>query len=166
MDLIQAATTQLTKDHDVVVGDSAGEDGKASQTITLLSDLAIIPLQPSRPDIRALNNGLKAIRLAQQITGGKRPEAILVLNVVSKRDVQARKLKEQLTTFKVTVAHSEIRRLNAFRDSCDKSVTRMAGDEGKEATRDLDALFNEVVMPRLNKIEAKSANNWHGVGNG
>lgn len=166
MESIQTAVRQLVEDHDVVVGDSPGEDGEASQTITLLSDLAIIPLQPSRPDIRALNKGLKAIRLAQQITGGLRPEATVVLNVVAARDIQARKLKDQLGAFKVTVAHCEVRRLNALRDACDSSVTRMTTREGREAARDLVSLFEEVVMPRLVRIRPDERNSKLGVANG
>lgn len=149
MDAIQSAVTVLDRTHDVIVGDSPGQDGEAAQTITILSDAVIVPLQPSRPDLRALTRGLKAIRLAQQITGGKRPEATLVLNNVAKRDIQARHLKTQLTSSNLRVATSEVRRLNAFRDSCDSSVTRMNTDDGQEAANDLESLFSEIVLPKL-----------------
>lgn len=147
---IQAAVNLLTDNHDVVIGDSPGEDGEAAQSITLLSDVVIVPLQPSRSDIRALNRGLKAIRLAQQITGGMRPYATLVLNTVAKRDVKARQLRSQLAAFKIPIADSEIRRLNVLRDSCDSSVARIATEEGREAAKDLEALFTEIVLPKLN----------------
>jgi chromosome partitioning protein len=166
MEEIQAAVTSLTGEYDVIVGDSPGEDGEAAQTITLLSDMAIVPLQPSRPDIRALNRGLKAIRLAQQMTGGKRPHATLVLNMVAKRDVQARQLKAQLAAFNMPVAQSEIRRLNALRDACDSSVTRMTTEEGREAAKDLEALFAEIILPQLSPIHASVQPQHRRAGNG
>jgi len=149
MDAIQKARDELLATHDFVVGDAAGEEGEASNTLTLLSDIAIIPLQPSKPDVRALKDGLKAIRLAHAMTGGARPEAILVLNLVRKRSLRSARLKEQLRSHGLRVAECDVRRLDPLADACDSAVTRDDRPQVREAARDIDALFNELFGEML-----------------
>jgi hypothetical protein len=48
-----------------------------------------------------------------------------------------------------------IRRLNALRDACDTSVTRMKASEGKEAARDVENLFQEVLGDKLPAINER-----------
>jgi len=149
---IQKARTELLASHDIVVADTPGKESEAARTVTLLCDLAIVPLQPSKPDIRAIKDALKNIKLAQEISGTNRPEAHLVLNLTAKLDVQTKALRKQLEEAGFPVAHSMVRRLNALRDACDTSVTRMKASEGKEAARDLENLFQEVLAGKLAAI--------------
>jgi chromosome partitioning protein len=51
---IQKARTELLASHDIVVADTPGKESEAARTVTLLCDLAIVPLQPSKPDLRAI----------------------------------------------------------------------------------------------------------------
>ena len=152
MEAIQAARSELLLTHDVLVADTPGKESDAARTVTLLCDLAIVPLQPSKPDLRAIKDALKNIRLAQEISGRGRPEAHLVLNLTAKLDVQTKSLKKQLEEAGFPVAHNMVRRLNALRDACDTAVTRMKASEGGEAARDIDALFTEVLGKRLEGI--------------
>jgi chromosome partitioning protein len=152
MEAIQKARTALLATHDILVADTPGKESDAARTVTLLCDLAIVPLQPSKPDLRAIKDALKNIRLAQEISGTSRPEAHLVLNLTAKLDVQTRALKKQLEDAGFPVARNMVRRLNALRDACDTSVTRMKASEGGQAARDIDALFTEVLRSRLAAI--------------
>ena len=152
MEAIQQARANLLASHDIVVADTPGKESDAARTVTLLCDLAIVPLQPSKPDIRAIKDALKNIRLAQEISGKQRPEALLVLNLTAKLDVQTKALREQLQTAGFPVARTMVRRLNAFRDACDTSVTRMRPSEGAEAARDIKSLFTEILGDKLSKI--------------
>lgn len=149
MDAIRATKTDLLDTNQIVVADSPGEEGDASRTVTFLADLVIVPLQPSKLDVRAIKSALKAVRLAQEMTGGARPEAILVLNGTRKRSVRAKKLRQQLASLGFPVAESEVRRYDAICDSCDTAVTRMDELDAKEAARDIDQLFTELIVPRL-----------------
>jgi chromosome partitioning protein len=149
---IRTAKKNLLVDHDVIVADSPGKAGDASATIALLSDACIVPLQPSLPDLRAIQEALKFIRLAQELTGGQKPQATLVLTFTAHADLQARRLREQLKTFAVTVARSEFRRRNAFRDAADSAVTRQRSREGIAAAQDIDALFNELFGELLARL--------------
>lgn len=168
MDAIREARAKLQESHDFIIADTPGRESDAARTTTLFADLAIVPLQPSKPDIRAVKDALKNIRLAQEITGGKKPRAILVLNLTAKGDVQTRVLRAQLTASGFPVANCEVRRLNALRDACDTAVTRFRAAEGGEATRDVQNLFLELLgdvfadraRPYINRatVQRKAAN--------
>lgn len=152
MDDIRKARTDLLASHEIVVADSPGSGGDASHTITLLADVAVIPLQPSKPDVRAIRDALKFVRLAQEMSGGQRPKTSVVLTFTAKADVQTRKLRSQLEQLGMPVAKAEIRRLNAFRDACDTAVTRSVTREGRDAARDLEVLYRELLADCLTAI--------------
>jgi chromosome partitioning protein len=152
MEAIQSARTELLRCHDIVVADTPGKDSDAARTVTFLADLAIVPLQPSKPDLRAIKDALKSIRLAQELSAGKRPQAVLVFNLTAKGDVQTRTLRQQLAANHFPIATREVRRLNALRDSCDTAVTRLRPWEAREATADIDALFTELIGPKLSGL--------------
>jgi chromosome partitioning protein len=152
MEAIQKARTELLQSHDIVVADTPGKESDAARTATFLADLAIVPLQPSKPDLRAIKDALKSIRLAQEVSGGKRPKAVIVLNLTAKGDVQSRILRQQLAASGFPIAASEVRRLNALRDACDTAVTRLRPSEGRVAAADIEALFTELLGERLKSI--------------
>jgi chromosome partitioning protein len=149
MESIQKAVGELTNSHDFVIADAPGEEGEAANTVILLSDFAILPLQPTKPDVRALKGALKTIRLAHAVTQGRRPEAVLVLNCVRKRNRKTAILKEQLKSHGLRVADADVRRLDALADSCDGAVTRDKSERAKEAASDLNALFAELLSDTL-----------------
>lgn len=145
MDAIQKARDELAAAHEFVVADAPGEEGEAANTVTLLADLAILPLQPTKPDVRALKDALKTVRLAHAVTQGKRPETILVLNCVRKKSIRSSVLRKQLQSSGIRVAVNEVRRLDALADSCDSAVTRENTPKAKEAAADIEALFTELM---------------------
>ncbi len=144
VDAIRSAKHTLHNNHEIIIADSPGKTGEASGTVALLSDYCVVPLQPSLPDLRAIHESLKFIRLAQELSSGHKPQATLVLSFTAKGDTQTRLLREQLVGFAIPVAKQELRRLNAFRDSADSSVTRQRSRDGIEAAKDIEALFSEL----------------------
>ena len=76
----------------------------------------------------------------------------------------ARSLRRQLTeNLPYRVAKAEIRRLFAFRAATGRSVTRMRGTDARKAQADLDALFLEILGPRLPGLDDdKLASNSRG----
>ena len=148
-DAIQAMRDELMANHDFVIADAPGEEGEAANAVTMLADLAILPLQPTKPDVRALKDALKTIRLAHAVTQGKRPETILVLNCVRKKSLRTSVLRKQLHSLGFRVAEAEVRRLDALADACDSAVTREPTPKAREATADIDSLFSEILAGRL-----------------
>jgi chromosome partitioning protein len=148
-DAIQAARDKLVAAHDFVIADAPGEEGEASNAVTFLADLAVLPLEPTKPCIRALKDALKTIRLAHTVTQGKRPETVLVLSKVRKKSRRTAILKEQLRTSGFRVADAEIRFLDAIAESCDSAVTRQATPSSQGAATDMKVFFEELLGEHL-----------------
>lgn len=153
-DAIQAARDELLAGHEFVIADAPGEEGEAANAVTLLADLAVLPLQPTKPDVRALKDALKTIRLAHAVTQGKRPETVLVLNCVRKKSLRTSVLRQQLQSLGYRVAGAEVRRLDALAESCDSAVTRESTPKSKEAAADIEALFSELMNDKLSEKRA------------
>lgn len=150
-DAIRTARAELLTAHEFVIADAPGEEGDASNAVTLLADLVILPLQPTKPDVRALKDALKTVRLAHAVTQGKRPDTLLVFNCVRKRSVRTSILRTQLGELGLRVASCEIRRLDALADSCDSSVMRENNPKAREAAADIDAFFAECLLEQLSQ---------------
>ena len=148
-DAIQAMRDELLANHEFVIADAPGEEGEAANAVTMLADFVILPLQPTKPDVRALKDALKTIRLAHAVTQGKRPETILVLNCVRKKSLRTSVLRTQLHSLGFRVANAEVRRLDALADSCDSAVTRERTPKAREAAADIDSLFSEILSEHL-----------------
>ena len=148
-DAIQTARDELSAAHDFIIADAPGEEGEASNAATFLADLAVLPLEPTKPCIRALKDALKTIRLAHAVTQGKRPETVLVLSKVRKKSRRTAVLKEQLRGSGFRVAETEIRFLDAIAESCDSAVTRNVMPLSQGAASDMESFFWELLGVRL-----------------
>jgi chromosome partitioning protein len=144
MEEIQKARAELLATHDVIVADAPGEEGEAANALTLLSDFAIVLLPPNKLDVRALKYALRTIRLAHTVHNAEKPQAVLALNFVRKRNAKCLALKEQLRQYGLRVAAGDIRRLDAIADSCDSAVWRMKNPRAQDAAADFDRLFSEL----------------------
>lgn len=147
-DAIQAARTELMLMHDFVIADAPGEEGGAANAVTMLADLAVLPLEPTVLCVRALKDALKTIRLSQTVRQGK-PETALVLNKVNKRSRRTAKLKQQLRDAGLRVAEGELRWLDAIAESCDSAVTRESSQKFAGGASDMEALFLELLGEHL-----------------
>lgn len=152
-DAIQAARNDLMAEHDFVIADAPGEEGEAANAVTFLADVAILPLEPTKPSVRALKDALKTIRLAHGVRQGK-PETVLVLSKVRKRSRRTAVLKKQLQSYGFRVAETEIRLLEAIADSCDSAVTRTVTPTSQAAANDMEAFFWEILGSRLSERKA------------
>ena len=152
-DAIQEARQELIASHDFVIADGPGKESTAADAVVFLADLAIVPLEATKPSVRALKEALKTIRLAHGVRNGK-PETVLVLSKVRKKSRRTARLKEQLRTSGFRVADAEIRFLDAFADACDSAVTRGTTPTSREAADDVNALFAELLAERLTRRSA------------
>lgn len=152
-DAIQAARNELLAEHDFVIADAPGKEGSAADAVTFLADLAVLPLEPTKPSVRALKDALKTIRLAHQVRQGK-PETVLVLSKVRKKSRRTAVLKGQLRTSGFRVADAEIRFLDAIAESCDAAVTRRVTPATQGAASDMEALFGELLGKYLTRRSA------------
>jgi chromosome partitioning protein len=152
-DAIQKARDELVSQHDFVIADAPGEEGEAANAVTFLADLAILPMEPTKPSVRALKDALKTIRLSHTVRQGK-PETVLVLCKVRKKSRRTSVLKNQLQSHGFRVAETEIRFLDAIAESCDSAVTRNVTPSSQGAAHDMEALFMELLGEHVAKRRA------------
>lgn len=152
-DAVQEANKELIAEHDFVIADGPGKESTAADAVVFLADLAIVPLEATKPSVRALKEALTTIRLAQKVHQGK-PETVLVLSKVRKKSRRTAKLKEQLRNSGYRVANAEIRNLDAFADACDSAVTRESTPLFREAAADVNSLFAELLAEQLSTRSA------------
>ena len=83
---VVATLRQLRKEYDFVVCDTPGSYSLTTTMLPSLSDIAIIPLQPSDADIDELSKALFHIQVAKQRGGKRAIEATLVLSLTAAND--------------------------------------------------------------------------------
>jgi len=135
----------LEQDHDYLVVDCP-PSVQAPQTLAILqvSDMALIPVQPSPFDLWA------SIHIEQAVLDARasNPElrALLVINQLEPRTMLSQLMREALAEIQVPVADTAIRRRAVFRASAleGRSVYSM-GKRGAEAAAELDLLIQEVT---------------------
>jgi chromosome partitioning protein len=153
LDEIEQAREELGSLVDVLVLDTPGNSrSDMAQAATLLSDIAIIPLQPSKADLREIKNALTYVKLGQAISGGAKPLATIVITMTAKGDLQTRQLRRDLAAFELPVAAAEIRRLNVLRDGFGTGVTRSTARDARMAAEDLESLFVEILSTPLRQV--------------
>jgi len=135
----------LTAENDYVVVDCPPYV-QASQTLSILrvSDLALIPVQPSPFDLWASIHIEEAVTEARQQNPALK--AVLVINQLEPRTTLSQLMREALVEIEVPVAETAIRRRAIYRASAleGRSVYAM-GKRGKDAANELDDLIQEIT---------------------
>ncbi len=142
---LQTQATELAREFDYVVVDCP-PSVHAPQTISVLevSDLALIPVQPSPVDLWATIHIERAIANAQQTNPSLR--SLLVINQLEMRTTLSRVVREALTEISLPVAKTALRRRAVYRNSAleGKTVFEM-GARGAAAAEELEQLIHEVT---------------------
>jgi len=136
---------ELQKTHDYVVVDCP-PSVQAPQTLAILqvSDVALIPVQPSPFDLWASIHIENAVLEARNSNPDLR--ALLVINQLEPRTTLSQLMRDALGEIEVPVADTAIRRRAVYRASAleGRSVYSM-GKRGAEAAAELDQLLQEVT---------------------
>ncbi|MAT73447.1 MAG: chromosome partitioning protein ParA [Planctomycetaceae bacterium] len=146
---IAASAHELAETHEFIVADAPGGLEELSRTVLILAHLAVFPVLPSILDLRSVAEATKLLKFAQGINGG-RPEGKLILNRLRKRDRISRELLEAAPALGLSVAHSTIRDLQAFRLAAQQGtvVTRM-GARHRAAATEVTQLLVELLTDKL-----------------
>ena len=120
---------------------------QAPQTLSILqvSDLVLIPVQPSPLDLWASIHIEKAVLDAR--AGNPSLKALLVINQLEPRTTLSQLIRDALAEIRVAIADTSIRRRAVYRASAleGRSVYAM-GKRGADAAAELDQLIQEVTM--------------------
>lgn len=142
--LVQQVRDLQQQYHYIVVDCPPSVQAPQTLAILQLSDMALIPVQPSPFDLWATIHIEQAVFDAKEINPHLR--AMLVINQLEPRTMLSQLMRDALSEIKVPVADTAIRRRAVYRASAleGRSVYSM-GKRGAEAARELDSLLNEVT---------------------
>jgi chromosome partitioning protein len=144
-DNLVAQVRDLVDDYDYLVVDCP-PSVQAPQTRSVLqvTDLALIPVQPSPFDLWASIHIEQAVMQAQQSNPAL--QGLLVINQLEPRTTLSQLMREALAEIKVPVAETAIRRRAVYRASAleGRSVYAM-GKRGADAAAELEQLIQEVT---------------------
>lgn len=156
LDEIGSARQELSSLVDLLVLDTPGNArSDMAQAATIIADIVLIPLQPSKADLREVKNALAYVKLGQSISDGRKPRPTIVITMTAKGDLQTKQLRRDLAAIDLAVATAEVRRLNALRDGFGTSITRLVTPRTREAAEDLEVLFAEVLTVPLEALRAQ-----------
>jgi chromosome partitioning protein len=136
---------KLAKDHDHIVIDRPAGLDEITQAMLLVADVALIPCGPSLLDVRAASLAVQVLETAQLVRDGK-PTSLFVCNKVQPNTRLSRELLETAHTFGIQVAKTTIHFRQVYADAVSqRTVVSRMGWRGKEATAEINQLFQEVI---------------------
>jgi chromosome partitioning protein len=156
---LRRAVRRLRESHEFVVIDTKGEASTLTDAALLMSDLALIPFQPSGPDIWELETTLSAVTVSQEENCGK-PVAYLILNQTSETDSVGREVRELGERHGIPTARQTLKRVNAYRDAggIGSVATRLSDRRSRRHRDAMIALFREVLGDFIAKQKRNVAN--------
>ena len=145
-DALQDQVNALQNDYDRIVIDCP-PSVYAPQThkALVISEHAVIPVQPSPMDLWATVHIAEAVEKAQQTNPDLR--SLLVINQLEPRTILSRLVREAVNEIGIPVADTMIRRRAIFRSTAlDGKSVYEAGRRGEQAVAEIEDLIQEIVQ--------------------
>ena len=114
---LPAAVTTERRENDFVLIDTEGSKNLAVAQAILMSNLVIIPIQPSAMDSEAASEAINLIR-SQELTIGRKIESVVLFNRTNAaiRTRSKRAIEEELATASIPALRTELVERSAFRE--------------------------------------------------
>lgn len=135
----------LRTEFDYVVADAPGGSIETNRGLLLRADLAIVPCKASMLEVRALSEATRALRVAQDVRGGK-PLAVIVLSMVRQSYRLTEDMKAAAAHLSLPVAKKAMTLRQVYADAPGQgAVVWQMGSGGGEAACEVDDLFREIL---------------------
>jgi chromosome partitioning protein len=116
--------------------------------IIKISDLILIPVQPSPYDVWATEEISELIKTRQECNEGK-PFSAFILSMVIKNTKLAKEATEALAEFKLPVLNSCTTRLETYKQTVENGQSVFSSSIKNTATKEMDAIINEIMEKYL-----------------
>ena len=135
----------IADQHDYVVIDGPGGISELTRAILLVSDVALVPCQPSGLDIRSGSDAVRLIKQAQKVRQGATVAALFLSRAVKGTPLRDEALAV-LNELGYPVLSTVIHQRQAIADSFGQQATvfDMGGRAASDCAREYDKLFKEI----------------------
>ncbi|HLO39992.1 MAG TPA: ParA family protein [Phycisphaerales bacterium] len=135
----------LKDEYDYIVADGPGSLAEVTRALLLIADRAIVPCKASMLEVRALNAATEVLRHAHMVREGK-PEAIIVLSMVSQRYRLTQDMREAAAALKLPLATTAMTLRQVYADAPGQGqVVWEMGNRAADATKEVELLCAELV---------------------
>lgn len=145
---IPAKIRNLAGAFDDIVADAPARLDDEARALMVMSDVMIIPMEPTIKSLRSTKSTLKVLEFARSITDGRPAHAWLVFNKVKTNTRIFREIRKLAPELEVTVAENFIRELQSFPEADQQGtvVTRLNSNAAnRKAKTDIQCLFEEII---------------------
>tara|TARA_R110000822_G_scaffold143432_5_gene281728 strand:+ start:587 stop:1234 length:648 start_codon:yes stop_codon:yes gene_type:complete len=132
---------RMSKDYDWIVIDGAAKLEKLIVSTLKASDLVIIPIAPSGPDIWGTRDLVDLIKTRQEVTDGL-PAAAFLINQVNRRTILASEVEEVIGEMALPAFKSELSIKTAYARGI--TIGKTGSDINKSARLEVEALTDEI----------------------
>lgn len=148
---------KFANDYDYIIIDCPpSADSQVPQSALLITDVALVPVIPSPPDLWAAIGIGKTIEGAQTVN--EELKTRLVLNQLQPNTTLGREALEILPEFGIELAHNSLAFRQVYRQCAAFGQTvHNFGSKAKEAIEEIEALTDEVIALIMGE-EARQAN--------
>ncbi len=148
---------KFAQDYDYIVIDCPpSADSQVPQSALLITDVALVPVIPSPPDLWAAIGIVKTIEGAKTVNEALKTR--LVLNQLQANTTLGREALEILPQFGIEVAKNSLSFRQVYRQAAAFGQTaHNFGSKAKEAIEEIEALTDEVIALIMGE-EARQAN--------
>lgn len=131
-------------DYDMAIIDGAPQIAKLSTAAVKISDLVIIPCQPSPFDIWATADLVEIIQARQQITDGSPKAAFLISRIVVGTKL-SNEVRDALHEYGLPVLNSTTSQRVAYPTTAATGSTVLVGESNWVAKKEIVAIKNEIL---------------------
>ena len=129
--------------YDYVVIDGAAKlEGMIAASVRV-SDVILIPVQPSPYDIWGASDLVDLIKARQEVTEGK-PRAAFIVSRAIKRTILGNEITGALTEYNLPIFHAMTIQRQIYPRTASEGFT-VFDDTGKEATAEINAIADELT---------------------
>jgi len=151
VECISIPRTTLAKDiermkdnYNLIIIDGAPRIDKLASAAIMVSDLVLIPVQPSPYDVWATKDLVDLVIQRQEITGNTQPLAAFVINRLLKNSILARDVQDALDAYEIPTLKSKLTNFVAYPTTA-QSGLGVTSEKGPAAI-EFSALVEEVAL--------------------
>ena len=136
---------KLSRGYDVVILDGAAKLNKYTIASVKASDIVLIPVQPSGPDIWAVSDLVEWIEERRLVTEGK-PDAFFVISRQIVGTALASDIEDALAEYNFPILTSRISQRVAYAESITSGSTVLDTEPESKAAKEVQGIVNELKL--------------------